>query len=166
MWYDRPDAAARMGQYCAAAVLAALLDCTRTEAGRTILAEGLQSKALGTVNSTRWHAWLRTRFGGVTMYAPERPDGLARYNKALKRYWARVDDWEAGMRIAEPRAPSRKASFRYTVAAFLRKHSKGTIVISIGAHTLLARDGKVVADTQSSRSQRGLVKRATFLETV
>lgn len=162
-WTESPDAATTFARYCAPTVLAALMDCPPREAAELLLdAKVTHPVTPGAVDSSAWHQWLRSEFGGVAL-SGTRPDGVERWNAAWYRFDERLDEYYEGRRYDPPREPSWVAAHRYTVAQFLRLHPQGTIVISIGAHTLLARDGEVVADAMSTKSSRGRVKRATLI---
>lgn len=158
-WYLQDNASEDMARFCAPKVLSTLLDCSTVEASALLLEEGLQGRSFGSVDSHSWHKWLKEELGGVSL-STRRPDGNKRWSDAWKRYDQRVENYAYG---PYPRVPAYTDSFQYTVAQYLRIQTRGTIVLSIGSHTLLAQDGEVIADTQRSKSQRGRVRRATLL---
>ena len=124
-----PMTVTRYAEYCAPTTLAALLDCTALEAAEYLTAAGCNS---GNGSTANWDATLEDLGGKlVDIYPYYRGDPMS----------------------------------RPTVAQWLRGESRnappddGTYVVWTSSHTLLVRDGEVVADTMASKSQRARVMR-------
>lgn len=160
-WTERPDAARSFASYCAPTVLAKLEGIDKVEAAQIILDAGVTARNRGAVRSAGWHAFIRDRYGGRTLATSEmrKPDADEVMAEHRQRYYERMDEYYEGERHDPPRL---MYSIRYmTVAQFLRANPQGTYVISTGRHTLLASYGEVVADSMSTKSKRGRLKRVT-----
>lgn len=161
----------RFSRFCAPTALAGLMGCLPTEAAELLASTpGIMYAGDPTgVNSIAWHDWLRGQFGGVEL-PTRRPDdeAEARRKDARRRAdarWERYNGpiWGWNGRLRGPRDASPRVATHYTVAQFLAMYSQGAVMLSVRGHTLLARDGKVVADTRESKSMRARVVRATLI---
>lgn len=134
----------RYACFCAPTTLAALMGISRLEAAEYLTAEGCNDGTGGTAE------WARILEGlGGEKVETSTPEDLERWQRARGEYLH-------GLRYTNP-----KWTLRFpTVAEFLRRHPEGTYVLWSYSHTLLARDGEVVADTKNTRSQRCRVKTA------
>jgi hypothetical protein len=158
-WRDAPNAVDVFSRYCAPTALASLMDCSRVEAAELLLAAPrVASDKRGCVKSSEWQRWLVTDLDAVKLTV-ERPDAVERWTAALDAFAEREDAYYNGRTRRPPRLSYKNAA-QYTVAQFLRLHPRGVIVLGVESHTLLARDGRVVADTQASKSKRARVRYA------
>jgi hypothetical protein len=103
--------------------------------------------------------WLVGTLGAEPLVVTH-PDATERWRKARDAYGARCT---SGGWWRQTRGPSYTASVRYTVTQFLKLHPVGTIFLGVPEHVLLARDGKVVADTLRTKSARRRVLRAYLI---
>lgn len=149
-WYDAtPENVARFAAYCAPTALAGLMECSREEAAELIMHANIRGRSVCSVSSNLWHGWLRRELGGV-MLPTKRPDAEDRWQAACRR-----------SRFTRSGRVSWAAVARYTVAQFLREHPTKTMILSANGHTVLARGGKIVADSLPKSQMRARVVRAT-----
>lgn len=142
----KPLSIDRYKDFCGPTTLAALMDCTREEAAEFLTQEGCNIGNGGT-DGMGWHRVLKSLGGKeVDVYDPQ---GHKRYQKAEHAYLFGTRTKYPSLRLSAP-----------TVAKFLRQHPKGLFVLWTTVHTLLARDGEVIADTQRSKSKRARMRNA------
>ena len=127
-----PMTVTRYAEYCAPTTLAALLDCTALEAAQYLTDAGAN---LGNGATANWDEIL-TELGG--QLADSYP-----YYHGNPTSRPTVAQWLRGEKRLSGAAPGRH-----------------TYVVWTTAHTLLVRDGEVVADSMASKSQRARVLQA------
>jgi len=127
-WTASPGAVETFARFCAPTVVAALFGVPRREAAELLLSvPRMPYHRKGSVSTVRWYRWLKDDIGG---------ESVPRYRL-----------WEA--HPSDDRYP--------TVAQFGRAFPEGTYVLSVREHTLLMKDGEVIADTMVTSSKRARV---------
>lgn len=161
-WHEENGAVVTLSTFCVPLVLATLAGCTKVEAARLMLPHA--STTVGFVRTVRWKNFLAEKLGAAIVDTKRSEEECKRlYALAWARYERRYEKWRRGERLNPPSAPQGAACWRPTVAQFLRAHREGTYVLSVAAHSLLAREGKVVADTHYTKSKRARVRWAALV---